>query len=250
MFLLRRNRAFTLIELLIVIAIILILVAIGLPNFTRARVRAQVTDVMSGMRSLSTALEAYHSQYDHWINPYFPQYPDPEPFHMRLAFLAIEGTDRSGDPFPPTHNVGQQLTTPNKFLNEIPKDPFWTTLLQSDRLEGGGQVSYSDIFTFIQGANVQRSSSSFTTNIGNNPGHSPPLWASNIPPVGAFYIEYWIMSIGPNNEIDQGSFIHAGIYDPTNGTFSYGDIHYLAPYGFMGNGLWVSQKGYPYGRPQ
>lgn len=41
---LRRNRpGFTLIELLIVIAIILILIAIALPNFLEAQIRAKVT---------------------------------------------------------------------------------------------------------------------------------------------------------------------------------------------------------------
>lgn len=54
-----RNAAFTLIELLIVIAIIAILALIAVPNFLEAQVRAKVSRVMADQRSLATALEAY-----------------------------------------------------------------------------------------------------------------------------------------------------------------------------------------------
>ena len=54
-----KSRAFTLIELLIVIAIVLILIAIAMPNFMKARMRAKVTAVTADMRSAAQALEAY-----------------------------------------------------------------------------------------------------------------------------------------------------------------------------------------------
>lgn len=53
------SKAFTLIELLIVVAIIAILAAIAVPNFLEAQVRAKVSTVYSDFRTLRTGLEAY-----------------------------------------------------------------------------------------------------------------------------------------------------------------------------------------------
>jgi prepilin-type N-terminal cleavage/methylation domain-containing protein/prepilin-type processing-associated H-X9-DG protein len=58
-----RGRAFTLIELLIVIAIIAILAAILLPTFAAAKRRAQETQCRSNLKQLTTGAYMYINQY-------------------------------------------------------------------------------------------------------------------------------------------------------------------------------------------
>jgi len=55
-----QQKGFTLIELLIVIAIIGILAAIAIPNLLNAVQRGKQKRTMADMRTLATALEAYH----------------------------------------------------------------------------------------------------------------------------------------------------------------------------------------------
>jgi len=59
----RNSRGFSLIELLIVIAIILIIITIALPKLNRARMYAQETSAIGAIRTLHTAQVQYSSQY-------------------------------------------------------------------------------------------------------------------------------------------------------------------------------------------
>jgi type II secretion system protein G len=97
-----KGRAFTLIELLIVVAIIAILAAIAIPNFLEAQVRAKVSRVRAEMRMLATALEAYRID----ENAYPP-------------YLVPPGTRLQ-----PTSRRLRPLTTPIAYVTSIPPDIF------------------------------------------------------------------------------------------------------------------------------
>jgi len=90
------RRAFTLIELLIVVAIIAILAAIAVPNFLSAQIRAKVAKVEADFASLCVAMESYYVD----NHDYIPALPGA--FFREMA----------------------QLTTSVGYLAQIPLDPF------------------------------------------------------------------------------------------------------------------------------
>lgn len=92
----RTAQAFTLIELLIVVAIIAILAAIAVPNFLEAQVRAKVSRCLADTRSLATAVEAYRVDNN--------QYPLP------VNEFAVGRLNL--------------LSTPIPYITSIPRDPF------------------------------------------------------------------------------------------------------------------------------
>jgi prepilin-type N-terminal cleavage/methylation domain-containing protein len=68
----RANQGFSLIELLIVVAIILIIAAIAIPNMLRTKQSANEAAAVSNMRSISTAEATYTASFGN-INGYAPK---------------------------------------------------------------------------------------------------------------------------------------------------------------------------------
>jgi len=96
------SRAFTLIELLIVVAIIAILALIAVPNFLEAQVRAKISRVRAEMRALAVGLEAYRLD-----EPAYPPYVRPGGVRVQ-----------------PTSARLRPLTTPTSYITSIPMDIF------------------------------------------------------------------------------------------------------------------------------
>lgn len=96
--------AFTLIELLIVVAIIAILALIAVPNFLEAQVRAKVSRTQTDMRSTAVAMEAYCVD-----SNCYPPYGNPLDF------------DWTGIPH---HFIPLRLTTPVAYIISLYNDVF------------------------------------------------------------------------------------------------------------------------------
>lgn len=96
-----RTRAFTLIELLIVVAIIAILAAIAVPNFLEAQVRAKVSRTRADLRSVAVGLESY--VVDNNRLPEGWQFTNPIASVCRI----------------------NRITTPIAYITTIPFDVFW-----------------------------------------------------------------------------------------------------------------------------
>jgi prepilin-type N-terminal cleavage/methylation domain-containing protein len=65
----KKNKGFSLIELLIVVAIILIIAAIAIPNLLRARITANESSAVGSLRTLNTVLVQYSTTYSSGAAP-------------------------------------------------------------------------------------------------------------------------------------------------------------------------------------
>ena len=62
----RGQKGFTLIELMIVVAIIGILAAIAIPQFTKYRSRANNSAALADSRNLRTDMEGFYAEWQHY----------------------------------------------------------------------------------------------------------------------------------------------------------------------------------------
>jgi len=216
-----RKHAFTLIELLIVVAIIAILAAIAVPNFLEAQTRAKIARVLSDCRTVAVAVQAYRTDWN--------QYPIPKVYYIA--------------PRPPSWNIYTtsvfgtvELSTPVAYLSQTRYiDPFkpdpgaaglgnWAFTYPEMKANFLGYQNYGDWW----GNQMPPYALAFG-------GY--PAWPSPNP-----YTGFIVFSYGPDfsyssspchvlghidrrNATEYPNWTDA-IYDPSNGTVSKGDIGY------------------------
>ena len=210
-----RRKAFTLIELLIVVAIIAILAAIAVPNFLEAQSRAKVARAKADIRTLVMAVQTYIVDY----NRCFPDNNDANtpPWRKGNWWYTKENPNSPADMtflnngshwmenFY-TRAVFIPLTTPISYLSTVPLDPFSKVVpmgIDTREVTVNGAAYYAYLALFSGG-----------------PDRTEGNWYRGI--------------AGQNN---------MGIeYDPTNGSVSQGDVTRVIPVrdGTMG------RKEYPF----
>jgi prepilin-type N-terminal cleavage/methylation domain-containing protein len=193
------QRAFTLIELLIVVAIIAILAAIAVPNFLEAQTRSKVSRTQTDMRTIATGMESYAVDHN--------RYPPSRNW--------AEGDDAQA-----------RLTTPVSYLANLPKDVFnpdsrhlWYLQTRNPPRTNGDMIFIEGLFAMMTHPDAERlpfgSLGRMQADYFNWSGKT--LSADKA---------YQIRSLGPAREDAQNV-----AYDPTNGTISVGNVVYFGPFG-------------------
>jgi len=198
------RKAFTLIELLIVVAIIAILAAIAVPNFLEAQTRSKVSRTKADMRSIATAVEAYGVDYN--------RYPAAMDQHFQVGWSAANALSS-----PPFHSrTPSLLTTPIAYMTSLPRDTF----RNNQSVLTGYLALFNERHTFFNFPMFEVSAPASFPN--GNFGHATALAG-----------KWLIYSPGPDSdEFNRPDGIGGTIlsrrvyidYDATNGTASVGNI--------------------------
>ncbi|MDX1971130.1 MAG: prepilin-type N-terminal cleavage/methylation domain-containing protein [Candidatus Sumerlaeia bacterium] len=220
------KKAFTLIELLIVVAIIAILAAIAVPNFLEAQTRAKVSRAVSDMRTLATALESYYVD----NNKYPPFALGPGTLTTCPGSTSTTGNSvlgvrtATGAPQCAISSRQTWITTPISYITSLFPEAF---SVKSAALSANGGTEnpleydtydYIDAFSFSPSGRIPRTP-------------AQPRSGRALTSGGAWRLA----SAGPDLAQNYGGVdLAAGIsalanrdgadYDPTNGTVSVGDI--------------------------
>jgi prepilin-type N-terminal cleavage/methylation domain-containing protein len=236
------RRAFTLIELLIVVAIIAILAAIAVPNFLEAQTRAKVSRVNADLRTLATGIEAYrvdHNRYPEGTDN--PNNYDPAivAFLGPLApgYYTFRTRTAGGAPFAGAGGFAT-LTTPVAYVTQVLLDPFarqvggnLTYAYRDAKATGNFYILTSfgpDADVLNPGGVGSESMSPFSTRMDTN---TPARMGDINERAVIHYVENTNAAIV--SAVNAWGGLRPALadlaYDPTNGTLSEGDIFRIGP---------------------
>jgi prepilin-type N-terminal cleavage/methylation domain-containing protein len=121
------RHGFTLVEIMVVVAIIAMLAAIATSNMLRARKRAQASKILDDLRTLDGALDQYAIENNKQSGD-VAVFSDLTPYMKRMNKLTMLGADVFGQPYGP-----YSVDTPPKVsdatfqnLSDVAPAEFWS----------------------------------------------------------------------------------------------------------------------------
>jgi prepilin-type N-terminal cleavage/methylation domain-containing protein len=123
-----RRGGFTLVEIMIVVAIIALLAAIAVPNFLRARKRSQATRILEDLRMLDSGTDQYAIE-NNKTSGAAAGFTDLKAYLKTGTVLYATGADIFGDTYGPNFTVDSLPLVPGNAwttLSDVAPQSFWS----------------------------------------------------------------------------------------------------------------------------
>jgi prepilin-type N-terminal cleavage/methylation domain-containing protein len=122
-----KRAGFTLVEIMIVVAIIALLAAIAVPGFLRARKRSQATKILNDLRMIDGAVDQYAIETNHKTGDTVTT-PDWTNYVKKNAVLYNTGADLFGDTYGNQIVDSLPVVPTNAFntLSDVAPAAFWS----------------------------------------------------------------------------------------------------------------------------
>jgi len=123
----KRRGGFTLVEIMIVVAIIALLAAIAVPGFLRARKRSQASRIINDLRLIDSAVDQYAIENNKASGASVP-ISEWTKYLKAGTNLAVTGNDILGSAYgiQTVDSLPKVITSTYNALSDVAPDPFWS----------------------------------------------------------------------------------------------------------------------------